>query len=105
MNDRQDPQARGAGLLARVSLSLYPSAWRARYGDEVRALLEDSGAGVRAAASLAWRSVPAWFCPSRHLHDRPERMRASLATVLMAWAVLAGLAAVFGQLAEAQGSA
>jgi hypothetical protein len=61
---------------------LYPPAWRARYRDEVRALLDDSGAGLRSAASLAWRAVPAWVRPPRHLHDRPARMRASLATVL-----------------------
>ena len=102
MNERQ---ARGAGLLARAALGLYPPTWRARYGDEVRALLDDSGAGARAAASLAWRAVPAWICPSPHLHDRPARMRASLGAVLAAWAVLAGLAAVFAQLAQAQGSA
>jgi hypothetical protein len=102
MNERQ---ARGAGLLARAALGLYPPTWRARYGDEVRALLDDSGAGARAAASLAWRAVLAWICPSPHLHDRPARMRASLGAVLAAWAVLAGLAAVFAQLAQAQGSA
>jgi len=97
---------RGAGVLARVTLALYPPAWRARYGAEkVQALLEDSGAGRRAAASLAWHAVPAWACPPRHLYDRPGRMRTSLATVGIAWALLAGLAAVFGQLAQAQPSA
>ena len=105
MSGPQAPQTRGAGLLARASLGLYPPAWRARYGDEVRALLEDSGAGLRAAASLAWHAVPVWVCPSRHLYDRPERMRASLGTVLAAWAALAGLAAVFVELTQAQGSA
>ncbi|HCU91405.1 MAG TPA: hypothetical protein DHU96_01015 [Actinobacteria bacterium] len=89
-------------MLARAALGLYPAAWRARYGDEVRALLDDSGAGLRAAASLVWRAVPAWIWPARHLFDRPARMRASLATVLVAWAVLAGLAAVFLQLTQAQ---
>jgi hypothetical protein len=98
------PRARGAGVLARAALGLYPPAWRARYGDEVRALLEDSGTGVRAAAGLAWHAVPAWAWPPRHLYDRPGRMRASLATAGMAWALLAGLAAVFVQLAQAQGS-
>jgi hypothetical protein len=67
------------------------------------ALLEESGAGVRAAASLAWHAIPAWACPPRHLYDRRERMRASVASVGMAWALLAGLGAVFVQLAQAQG--
>ncbi len=104
MSVRQPRQARGADVLARVALGLYPPAWRARHGDEVRALLEDSGAGVRAAVSLAWHALPAWAWPARHLHDRPGRMRASLATAGIAWALLAGLAAVFVQLAQAQGS-
>ncbi len=101
---RQPRRARGAVVLARVALGLYPPTWRARYEDEVRALLEDSGAGARAAVSLAWHAVPAWACPPRHLHDRPGRMRASLATVAIAWVLLAGLAAVFLRLAQAQGS-
>jgi hypothetical protein len=101
---RQPRRTRGAGVLARVALGLYPPAWRARYGDEIVALLEDSGASVRATASLAWHAVPAWVWPVRHLFDRPARMRASLATVAIAWALLAGLAAIFVQLAQAQGS-
>jgi hypothetical protein len=104
MSAPQPSRARGVGVLARAVLGLYPPAWRARYGDEVRALLEDSGAGARAGAGLAWHAVPAWACPPRHLHDRPGRVRASLATVGMAWALLADLAAVFVQLAQAQGS-
>ncbi len=91
-----------AAPLARAALGLYPAAWRARYGDEVRALLDDSGAGLRTVASLAWHAAPAWVCPARQLHDRAGRMRASLATVLLAWTMLAGLAAVFVQLAQGQ---
>jgi hypothetical protein len=93
-----------AGVLARAALGLYPAAWRARYGDEVRALVEDSGAGLRTIASLAWRAIPAWVWPARHLWDRPARMRASLATVLVAWTALIGLALVFVQLTQAQPS-
>jgi hypothetical protein len=89
--------------LTRAALALYPPSWRARYGHEVRALLEDSGGGPVAAASLAWHALPAWFCPPRHLHDRPGRMRASLATALMSWSMLAGLGLVFAQLTQLQG--
>jgi len=87
--------------LARAALALYPPSWRDRYGDEVLALLEDSGGGPAAAASVAWRALPAWFCP--HLHDRPARMRSSLATALMSWSMLAGLGLVFAQLTQLQG--
>ena len=51
--------------LARVALALYPPSWRARYGDEVRALLDDSGGGLAATASVAWRALPAWIWPQR----------------------------------------
>ena len=40
----------GSTLLARAALALYPPAWRARYCDEVRVLLDVSAArGTRAA--------------------------------------------------------
>jgi hypothetical protein len=89
--------------LARVALALYPPAWRARYSDEVRALLDESGGGPRAVASVAWRAVPAWLWPPRNQFDRPARMRSSLATALVAAAMLTGLGLVFAQLTQAQG--
>jgi hypothetical protein len=92
-----------APALARVALALYPPSWRARYADEVRALLDDSGGGPAAAASVAWRALPAWIWPPPHLHDRPARMRSSLATALMSWSMLAGLGLVFAQLTQFQG--
>jgi hypothetical protein len=91
----------GSTLLSRAALALYPPSWRARYGDEVRALLDDSGGGLAAVASLAWHAVPAWICPLRR--DRPARMRSSLATALVAWSMLTGLGLVFAQLTQLQG--
>lgn len=93
----------GSGLLVSAALLAYPRAWRDRYADEVRALVDESDGGLAAAASLAWRAPPAWVCPPRHLHDREARMRASLATVLVAWSALTGLGAVFAQLTQLQG--
>jgi hypothetical protein len=98
------PGASWAQAVACGSLRLYPAAWRARYGDEVRALLEDSGADLRTIASLAWQAMLARIWPSRHLYDPPARMRASLATVGVAWTVLAGLAAVFASFTQTQPS-
>jgi hypothetical protein len=97
------PASRAA--LARAALALYPPSWRARYGDEVRAFLDDSGGGLAAASTLAWHAVPAWVAPPRHLHDRAGRVRASLSTALMSWSVLAGLGLVFAQLTQLQGLA
>jgi hypothetical protein len=91
-------------IAARAALALYPPAWRARYGDEVLALIADSeSGGTAAAASLAWRAIPAWIWPPRHLYDGPARMRCSLGTVLLAWSMLAGLGLVFAQLTQLQG--
>jgi uncharacterized membrane protein YozB (DUF420 family) len=93
----------GMRRLAGAALALYPPSWRARYGDEVQALLDESGADLPTAASLAGRALPAWIWPVRQVHDRPARMRASLSTVLLAWTVMTGLALIFVQLTEAQG--
>jgi hypothetical protein len=101
MRDAGTPPS--APMMARAALALYPPSWRARYGDEVHALLDESAAGVRAVASVAWRALPAWIWPPRHLYDRPARMRASLATGLVAWSFLTGLGLVFAQLTEFQG--
>lgn len=90
--------------LVDAALALYPTAWRARYGDEVRVLMEDSGVDPRGLASLVWHAIPAWIRPARHLHDPRARMRASLVTVSSAWVVSAGLAVVFVQLTQAQPS-
>jgi len=87
--------------LARLALGLYPAAWRDRYGDEVLALMAQSGGGTRAAGSLAWHAVPAWICPPRHLYaDRGARMRASLSTVVLAWSILAGFGLAFALLKQ-----
>jgi len=99
------PPARlpSATPLGRAALAVYPPSWRARYADEVRALLDDSGAGPAALAGLACRALPAWVRPARQLYDGPARMRASVATVLMAGSMLTGLGLVFAQLTQAQG--
>src|SRR5260370_10988049 len=85
-----------AARLSRAALALYPPTWRARYGEEVRALLAESGGGLRAIASVAWRAMPAWIWPPpRHLYDRPAPMRASPATARLARALLTRPGLVF----------
>jgi capsular polysaccharide biosynthesis protein len=41
------------GRLARWMIRLYPASWRARYGDELEALLADTGADARIVGDLA----------------------------------------------------
>ena len=92
--DPPDRPPRG-DLLISAALLLYPLAWRARYGEEIRALVAEEGSQVAAAASLAWRAAPAWIYPPRHLHDRDARMRSSVGTVLIAWSALKAIGVVF----------
>ena len=96
------PRARRP-LLARAALALYPPSWRARYAGEVLALLDDSGGRLAAWPASPGAPCPPGSGPQRHLHDRPARMRASLATALMSWSMLAGLGLVFAQLTQLQG--
>ena len=91
------------GSATRLALALYPPSWRARYADEVHALVEQNKNGRRDVASLAWRALPAWIWPPAHLYDRPARMRASLSTGLLSWSFLTGLGLVFAQLMQFQG--
>jgi hypothetical protein len=97
------PQVPSATRLCRAVLAIYPPSWQARYAGEVRTLLDDLGASPAAVAGLAWHAIPAWVWPSPSLHDRPARMRASVATVLMAGSMLIGLGLVFAQLTQQQG--
>ncbi len=90
-------------LPAKLALGLYPPAWRERYGDELQALLDDSGGGTAAVLSLAVQALPMWIWPPRHLYDADARMRGSVATVLAAWSLLTGVGIVFMQLTQLRG--
>ncbi|WP_255945192.1 hypothetical protein [Streptomyces odontomachi] len=83
---------------ARVLVRLYPPAWRARYGEEFRALLEDSGVDTRAVRDVLLAAASAWARPSRRLHDRDGRLRATVATTWYAWALMAAGAVLFAKL-------
>lgn len=83
--------------LARLALALYPLAYRRRYGDEMEALLEDSGTSPGALADLLRGAV------SAHLRPEPsiaasvggeDRVRLGISSVLLCWVLfaLAGLA-------------
>jgi hypothetical protein len=59
----RDPRAT---RLARMALALYPPSWRARYAEEVHALLQESG-GLRDVASLLRRVAP-WLASAHSGH-------------------------------------
>ena len=85
------------GWLARRALYLYPLAYRRRYGEEMRTLLEDRPPTVRAVLDLVRSALLAHLRPAdgpAGAVDPPDRVRASASGVLMCWIFFA--AAGFG---------
>ena len=78
--------------LARLALALYPLAYRRRYGEEMAALIEDSGASPRAALDLAKGAVLAHLRPERRVVDGldgRDRLRLGASAVLLCWLLVA----------------
>jgi hypothetical protein len=83
--------------LARLTLRLYPLAFQRRYGEEMRALLEQSPPGVRGVLNLIRGALVAHLRPPQAAAayvDPADRVRASAGGVLLCWVVFA--AAGFG---------
>ena len=86
-----------SGRLARLALALYPLAFRRRYGQELRALLEDSPPRVPAFLDLLRGAMSAHLRPTAAAGGRVEpcqRLRASASGQLACWVAFA--AAGFG---------
>ncbi|MFF3559628.1 hypothetical protein ACFYXS_06265 [Streptomyces sp. NPDC002574] len=83
---------------AHTVVLLYPPAWRARYGEEFRALLDDMRPGPRQLLDIAVGAAAAWVRPARRLHDRQARLRVSVTAALFAWTVLAAGAVLFAKI-------
>ncbi len=82
--------------LARLALALYPLAYRRRYGDEMEALIEDSGASPRAVADLLRGALRAHLRPAPGIERElgpDDRLRLGLSSILLCWVVfsVAGL--------------
>jgi hypothetical protein len=85
------------GWLARQTLRLYPLAHQRRYGEEMRALLEDQPPGARAVFDLLKGAARAHLRPAdapAGVVDAADRVRASTSGVLLCWVLFA--AAGFG---------
>ncbi len=83
--------------LARQALRLYPLAYRRRYGDEMRALLDDQPPRPRTVLDLIRGAVRAHVRPAdapAGVVDAGDRVRASTSGVLLCWVFFA--AAGFG---------
>ncbi|HSC01977.1 MAG TPA: hypothetical protein VLC49_01625 [Solirubrobacteraceae bacterium] len=83
--------------LARQTLRLYPLAYQRRYGDEMRALLEDQPPRIGTVFDLGRGALRAHLRPAdapAGMVDAGERVRASASGVLLCWVFFA--AAGFG---------
>jgi hypothetical protein len=91
------------GPLARLVLALYPFAFRRRYGDEMRALLEEERPGPRAVADLLRGAVRAHLHPAGSaaaLVEPADRVRLSSSGVLVCWVLFAAAGSAFYKTTE-----
>lgn len=75
-------------MAARVALRAYPPSFRERYGCELEALVEDTGAGPSIVADLLVGALRAWLhpvMPEESTERRRRRMQASVATTWVTW--------------------
>lgn len=73
---------------ARVALRAYPPSFRERYGPELEALVEDTGARPAVVADLLVGALRAWLhpvMPHESAEHRRRRMQASVATTWVTW--------------------
>lgn len=78
--------------LARLALRLYPLAYQRRYGDEMRALIEDQPPRARAVLDLVRGALLAHLRPAdapAGAVDAADRVRATTSGVLMCWVFFA----------------
>jgi hypothetical protein len=88
---------------ARLLVALYPLGWRRRYGEEMRALLDETGVRPRAALDLLVGAVVAHLRPRRPwtaLVSPVERMRSTIGSVALCWGALCLAGAGFAKSTE-----
>jgi hypothetical protein len=97
------------GLLMRLAARLMPRPAGREWLGEASSILYEAPVGARRAIGRSYLAAAprviaaAWAgALTGHGYDPPGRMRASLATVLAAWMVLAGLTAVFASFTQTQ---
>lgn len=88
----------GAGLVA-----LYPEPWRERYGEEMRALLEDDPPDARGVASLLAGAAMAHVRPQRCWRESlapAAAMRLSVGALFACWMLVSVAGSAFAKLTE-----
>jgi hypothetical protein len=87
--------------VGRRLLALYPEAWRDRYGEEMRALLEDDPPRLRGLASLLGDAADANVRPQRCWRgDLSPAMRLSVGGLFACWMVVSVAGSAFAKLTE-----
>jgi hypothetical protein len=69
----------------RALLAAYPPSFRERYGDELDALLDDTGVGLRDAGDLLVGAARAWLRPAYGVDPVERRRRRLVSTVSAVW--------------------
>lgn len=89
--------------VAGAALALYPLAFRRRYGEEMRALLEEDPVRMLSVLDLLRGALAAHFRPAYGSHGLvgvEDRLRASLCGVLVCWVVFAAAGFAFYKTTE-----
>ncbi len=90
-------------MRARILIWLYPLGWRRRYGEEMAALLQDTGVGARTAIDLLLGAARAHVRPRSSwsaLVSPLERMRETIGVVALCWGGLCLAGAGFAKATE-----
>ena len=89
--------------LGRLLLALYPEPWRARYGEELGALLEDDPPGAHGLASLLFGAVDAHLRPQRcwrRTLAAADAMRLSVGALFGCWIAISLAGSTFAKETE-----
>jgi hypothetical protein len=86
--------------LALALLALYPRAYRARYGEELRALLEDYPVTAATLLDLSRSALEAQLRPGALLDSPPKRMRGTVSAAVALWIALVFVGSGFAKTTE-----
>lgn len=88
-------------VLATLFVALYPEAWRARYREELFALLADDPPGPRGLLSLVRGAAAAHLRPRTSFGAAPEaRMRLSVGALFACWLLISVAGSAFAKVTE-----
>lgn len=83
-----------------VLLALYPQAYRARYGEELRALLEQYPVTIGTLFDLLLGALDAHLRPGTLVASSPKRMRGTVSAALTLWIALVVVGSGFAKTTE-----